>query len=278
MCVSSAKQLWDELNERFGQVSGPLIFQLQRELNNIAQDNTLVSVYFSKLKRIWDEFHSLQGTPTCNCGALKACKCDLVKKIEANQSRNQLIQFLMGLNSGFEVVRNPILSMDPLPNVNKAYYIVQQVEKQKQISDLMNTNVESGAYAVQKQPLKGNNVTGGRKDYKKSKQDKFCDHCKMKGHTMDQCFKIHGYPEWYKGDRSKFGGSKFAAHIGSELQTFENPLKTEDNYGTSNIDANLMNTICQEVAKALQGKQFGAKPATAFTSTSEPSHFAGPYY
>lgn len=36
MYVSSAKQLWDELNERFGQVSGPLIFQLQRELNNIA--------------------------------------------------------------------------------------------------------------------------------------------------------------------------------------------------------------------------------------------------
>jgi len=78
MYVSSAKQLWDELNERCGQVSGPVIFQLQRELNNIAQDNTDVSVYFSKLKWIWDEFHSVQGTPTCNCDAVKACKCDLV--------------------------------------------------------------------------------------------------------------------------------------------------------------------------------------------------------
>jgi len=88
----------------------------------------------------------------------------------------------------------------------------------------------------------------------------------------------YGSPEWYKGDRSKFGGSKFAAHMGSELHTFENPLKTEDNYGTSNIDANLMNTICQEVTEALQGKQFGAKPAAAFTSTSKPSHFAGNAY
>ena len=52
----------------------------------------------------------------------------------------------MGLNSGYEVVRNQILSMDPLPNVNKAYYIVQQVEKQKQMSEIMNASsvVEGG--------------------------------------------------------------------------------------------------------------------------------------
>ena len=28
MYVSSAKKLWDELIERFGQISGPLVFQL----------------------------------------------------------------------------------------------------------------------------------------------------------------------------------------------------------------------------------------------------------
>nr|GEU61051.1 hypothetical protein [Tanacetum cinerariifolium] len=31
--------------------------------------------------------------------------------------------------------RNQILAMDPLPNVNKAYYIVQQIEKQKQVTN-----------------------------------------------------------------------------------------------------------------------------------------------
>ncbi|GJT91593.1 retrovirus-related pol polyprotein from transposon TNT 1-94 [Tanacetum coccineum] len=36
----------------------------------------------------------------------------------------------MRLNDDLEAVRNQILSMNPLPNLNEAYYIVQQVEKQ----------------------------------------------------------------------------------------------------------------------------------------------------
>ncbi|PWA39367.1 hypothetical protein CTI12_AA506450 [Artemisia annua] len=48
------------------------------------------------------------------------------------EGRSKLIQFLMKLNDEYESVRNQILAMDPLPTVNKAYYIVQQIEKQKQ--------------------------------------------------------------------------------------------------------------------------------------------------
>ncbi|KAL2491417.1 Uncharacterized protein Adt_27045 [Abeliophyllum distichum] len=25
-----------------------------------------------------------------------------------------------------------------------------------------------------------------------------CDYCNMNGHTRSACFKIHGYPDWYK--------------------------------------------------------------------------------
>lgn len=224
----------------------------------------------------------MQGTPTCSCGALKNCKCDLLKKIQALESRNHLIQFLMGLNSGYEVVRNQILSMDPLPNVNKAYYIVQLVEKQKQMSEIMNVSsvVEGGAYAVQRQPSKFSNIGGGgRKEYRKNKQDRFCDHCKMRGHTMDQCFKLHGYPDWCKDERFKTGISgapKFATQAISEIQVADNPLKTEAGSSVSGgIDLTLMNTICQEVVKALQGKHVATNLATTFTSSSEIGHFAG---
>ena len=44
----------------------------------------------------------------------------------------KLIQFLMKLNDEFESVRSQLLAMDSLHNVNKAYYLVQQIEKQKQ--------------------------------------------------------------------------------------------------------------------------------------------------
>lgn len=29
----------------------------------------------------------------------------------------------------------------------------------------------------------------------------FCDHCKITGHTMARCYKLHGYPQNFKGDR-----------------------------------------------------------------------------
>jgi len=46
-----------------------------------------------------------------------------------------MLQFLMGLNSTYDTTRGQILSMDPFPSVNRAYYILQQLEKQRQVTD-----------------------------------------------------------------------------------------------------------------------------------------------
>ena len=86
----------------------------------------------------------------------------------------------------------------------------------------MHSSIEIGAYPVQKHQGKGNNNSLVRKDYKKAKQDKFCDHCKMKGHTTDQCFKTHGYPDWYKRDKTKSTGPKFTAQVSSEIYILDN--------------------------------------------------------
>ncbi|GJX47354.1 hypothetical protein Tco_0272544 [Tanacetum coccineum] len=93
--------------------------------------------------------------------------CDVLSKVLLRDSNSKLIQFLMKLNNDYESVRSQILAMDPLPTVNKAYYIVQQNEKQKQ-----------------------------------------------EGHTIDQCFEKIGYPDWYKGKKSKKQG-RMAANVSS---------------------------------------------------------------
>ena len=86
--------------------------------------------------------------------------------------------------------------MDPIRPVNKAYYLIQRVEKQRKVSDVINIGNEADACAVHKQQINKsyNNVSYNKEgiDSKKSKQDKFCDFCKVKGHIKDQCFKIHG--------------------------------------------------------------------------------------
>jgi len=51
------------------------------------------------------------------------------------ENRNHMLQFLMGLNSTYDTTRGQILSMDPFPSVNRAYYILQQLEKQRQVTD-----------------------------------------------------------------------------------------------------------------------------------------------
>ncbi|GJU46666.1 putative reverse transcriptase domain, ribonuclease H-like domain, aspartic peptidase domain protein [Tanacetum coccineum] len=59
-----------------------------------------------------------------NCGKLRECTCGVTEKFIEIDTTSKLMQFLMRLNDDFKAVRNQILSMDPLPNLNKAYYIV----------------------------------------------------------------------------------------------------------------------------------------------------------
>ena len=35
----------------------------------------------------------------------------------------------------------------------------------------------------------------------KKDSSRFCNYCKKEGHTKDVCFKLVGYPDWYKGPR-----------------------------------------------------------------------------
>lgn len=43
----STKDLWDEILERYGETSEPLIYQIQRKINAMQQSNDSVFVYFT---------------------------------------------------------------------------------------------------------------------------------------------------------------------------------------------------------------------------------------
>lgn len=53
------------------------------------------------------------------------------------------MQFLMGLNDAFRLVRDQVFGIDPLPSVNKAYSMEFKFESQKEVLGSMNENVES---------------------------------------------------------------------------------------------------------------------------------------
>lgn len=64
------------------------------------------------------------------------------------ESLNKLIQFLMALNDSYENIKGNILTMKPLQPLNKAFHLVQQLEKQKELPGELQSITEASALAV----------------------------------------------------------------------------------------------------------------------------------
>ncbi|XP_021738412.1 uncharacterized protein LOC110704911 [Chenopodium quinoa] len=201
MFVNSSSDLWKEIAERFGQSNAPQLFELHRILGSMNQNNDSIAEYYGRLKSIWDQLQILEGFPDCSCGAMKLCSCGILKKLLEMDQRKKLIQFLAGLNKSYDQVTTNLLSADPLPNVNKAYHTLQQIEQQNKLTQINTNSVEIGAFNV----ASGNVVVPPKvfpktsfqykKDFKIQKSEMVCDHCKKRGHSIDQCFKIYKVPD-----------------------------------------------------------------------------------
>ncbi|CAH9093355.1 unnamed protein product [Cuscuta europaea] len=81
------------------------------------------------------------------CRALDLCTCQLLKRVLDKENHSKLIQMLIGLDSGYENVKITILSMEPLPPINKALSLLEKIEKQKQISDGLDVPTQENDYA-----------------------------------------------------------------------------------------------------------------------------------
>ncbi|KAI3810564.1 hypothetical protein L1987_20183 [Smallanthus sonchifolius] len=66
--VETARQLWTELTDRYGQSNGAKYYQLQKSLSAISQENEDVATYFTKIKSIWDEVNAIEPIHPCTCG------------------------------------------------------------------------------------------------------------------------------------------------------------------------------------------------------------------
>jgi len=85
--VNSAQELWDELTEKFGESNGPLLFHLEKEISELYQGGDPVAVYYTKLKRLWDEISDMLDIPICTCPET----CPSVKKGQELDQRKKLM-------------------------------------------------------------------------------------------------------------------------------------------------------------------------------------------
>lgn len=80
------------------------------------QENDSVSVYFSKLKELFNEFLNYEYVPNCTCGGLKS--------LIEHQERDWSIKFMMSLDESYKNIKSQVLMMKPFPSLNEVYSII----------------------------------------------------------------------------------------------------------------------------------------------------------
>ncbi|XP_074318743.1 uncharacterized protein LOC141655567 [Silene latifolia] len=206
--TQSSKHLWSELVERFGQLNVLELYELKKELANVKQENASLLDYYGKIKGLWENIDHMDPLPQCTCGIMLKCTCHMLKRMIERETRSKLIQLLMGLHAGYEQVQSSLLSMDPLPPINRALGVLQKIERQKTINDSNGSvSLETVAYAAKKRFANHKSTEDSQKN-KRSKDISLqpgipgqqpvvpgqfaasCAQCGKNNHKTEDCFQL----------------------------------------------------------------------------------------
>ena len=181
--LPTAKKIWDSVKETYSvSQDASKAYQLYCEVISIKQDGGSTVSYFAKLQKLWQEIDDIED-----------CTMVCTKDVETYTNKlnaQRVYIFLAGLDSHLDGVRGRILATNPLSGIQTVYANVC-VEANRQEAMLSTTQNEGAAMAM-------------KKPFNSKKENRKCTHCNGSNHTMDTCFKLHGYPEWHpKGKKGQ---------------------------------------------------------------------------
>jgi hypothetical protein len=153
----------------------------------------------------------------------------------------------MGLNESFAPVRGQILLMDPMPPINKVFSLIRQEERQRSIgslnASLSNPFVESTTLLCKSE---GTKTVGSRQFFQKKERPQ-CTHCGLLGHTVDKCYKLHGFPLGYKTQGKNPTANKISlTSFGQTAGVVTNEF--------SNLQLSQVQAQCEQVLALLNNK------------------------
>lgn len=197
--MNVASEVWAELRQRYYQGDVFRICEVQEEIYTLKQGDVSITSYFTRLKGLWQELENYRPIPSCTCAV--QCICQLLPTIKKYRDSDYVIRFLRGLNEQYSAVRSQIMLSKPLPDINTVFSMLIQQERQ------LNSEVQEPrviANAVESRSTgrgRGNrgqtNNSGGRKGGGRGRSNKMCSFCYKEGHTVDVCYRKHGYPPNY---------------------------------------------------------------------------------
>ncbi|XP_009629312.1 uncharacterized protein [Nicotiana tomentosiformis] len=127
----------------------------------------------------------------------------------------------MGLNEVYVGVRSNILMIQPLSSLDTVYNILLQDEKQRQVVPNTQFNSESASFNANSNINRFPSQLSSTKQYtqrvnfdssnQKSNTTLSCKYCKKPGHTIEKCYKLHGFPPNFKFTKEKRSGTAASA-------------------------------------------------------------------
>ena len=141
----------------------------------------------------------------------------------------------MGLNDSYSAICGQLLLNDPFSTMNKVFSLIIQEERQRMIkSASVNQNVfQNSAALVSRPPISSynssntnwnpsNNSLNTNRNPKQYLKKPTYNHCGVIGHTIEKCYKIHGFPPGFNFTKGKTVGD-FSAH---QVQVYDNDSST----------------------------------------------------
>lgn len=218
-CCDLASEVWSDLYETYHKADGSVIFHVHQQINSLTQSGLSVSEYYNKLDGLWKEFDGLTNLTECTCAAST--------QFNDHTKLMKLMQFLNGLDDSFNQVKSHILLTDPLPNVKTAFAIVSREESNQRggSSSSVSTN--------KSQPTAFFGKLNDQKRGKLRNPNLQCKHCGAKGHTIERCYKLIGFPKDFKSRSDSQNNTSFS---GNKAVGPPHSLNNSDTSCTINVD------------------------------------------
>jgi hypothetical protein len=238
-----ASEVWEDLKERFSKADRIRISTLRSSINNLKQGSKPVSEYFTEMRALWEELNSHRPLPKCSCP--HQCRCESSTLAHEYRVEDQIMQFLVGLNDQFSVVKTQILLMDPLPSLNKVYSLVIQEESNH--APILSLPADESSVLV--------NATDSKKPYGRGRgsynhnknSSRHCTFCNRTNHTIDTCYLKHGFP-----NANKSANSNNVTHGSTNSVTVESENASNTEHGNGDSGFNISQDRYEHLVSLLQ--------------------------
>ena len=184
---NDAAEIWKDLLARFHITNLPRSYQLSQQIWSLQQGSMDLATYYTTLKTLWDE---LDGA-TCDVTTCRHCDCCKATATKADHAK--VIKFLAGLNESYATIRSQIIMKKHIPDLSEIYNLLDQDYNQRNLVPIQN------AIAFQIAAPVSTPLINATQSIPTPRQNRpICAHCGYNGHTVDTCYKIHGYPASFK--------------------------------------------------------------------------------